>query len=82
MYEAHRCKKVLQTIDFIYIMNFKDTVGGQDSGGSDMEGGGNANSLDRKHTSTASFDQYRRKHAATTVSSTNSGDSNSLIRRG
>ena len=47
-----------------------------------MEGGGNANSLDRKHTSTASFDQYRRKHAAAMATSSNSGDSSSLIRRG
>ena len=62
--------------------NFKDSAGGQDSGGSDAEAGGNANSLDRKHTSTASFDQYRRKHAAIAASSSNSGDSSSLTRRG
>merc|ERR1719328_217873 len=34
------------------IIKSKESSGGQDSGGSDMEGGGNANSLDRKHTST------------------------------
>lgn len=61
---------------------FKESAGGQDSGGSDVEGGGNANSLDRKHTSTASFDQYRRKHTAVGASSSNAGDSSSLTRRG
>ena len=68
----------------IHFMHYyQEPIGGHDSGGSDAEGGGNAsNSLDRKHTSTASFEQYRRKHGSVTATSSNSGDSSLLARRG
>ena len=60
----------------IWLQNLIKSKDVERDSGSDAEST-TSNSLDRK-TSTASFDQYRKKHA----SSIASGDSNSLTRRG